>query len=335
MKISFSPLKKVAFLLSFLDPFLPMFLKRLFYRIPFLLLKKNLSRKKIKGDLWLRNSVYFDEMIFPLSDIDLTFFVEGEEKGSRFHLAHSAARQVQFICPHLGELACFDSSGLKYMAPLANAYELKRDPTLFEKVSALGISVDDKSKGSDITFILRWIESDAHQLRESFQRRKRKIERFSKLLDFDASEALCLEELIDDLLIKRQNSIVLNPKEVSFIRSYFLQALDGHRLNDEELRLLSIFFPHRWVGLPIEMKTRSFNLVTPSKDEKNICLSQLRWEVWGLYSQNGLTFNIAERLSHLASLKDLAEKVDGADIVKGCDLLEGLYTTSQGEGAFL
>jgi hypothetical protein len=223
-------------------------------------------------------------------------------------------------------MACFDLDGLETFSRYANKYEIARDPRLLEKLEALTLGCSQSGYACDIAFLLRWFQSDLDQLKSTFKGRAKKTKRFLKLLDKADLPFSDLESLCKGLLSHPENSLALKSDEKAFLR-HQLNHINESILpeNEEDLRRLLVFFPHLWVGLPLEK--RSLFIDDLSARERMICCAQIEWEIWGLYTQVVRVKNIGDNMIHIESLKALVERIEEPYLVEGLIQLENYCMT--------
>lgn len=319
-----------------LGNFLPAPICDFFYVTPFWLFKKWLGNEK--GQIWYRNSLFFKDIVFGHSDIDLTFYFNENFNRSSIQKIERTLRKFKVFFPHLGEIAYYDQQGLHDFLPFANSIELSRDPILLRK-----IDYKVQKKGTNIekvVFSLNWLRNDLHKMKGSFLSRNKKINRFFSLLGIDKRErdikdwkdvfSLLKTELFDDL-IKADSNIL------QFLDTFFnIDMKDNDSLNQfyEDYPHLRVYFlccyPQVWLGPALLFDGFEDDLVK-LKGQPNILRElfddQIKWELWGLYGQwmhSGVDINF---FIHTENLINCISRLDNVDE----SILNGLKKLSEGQ----
>ncbi len=289
---------------SHIGRLLPKSVQKEIYLIPFYLLRKSLSAR---DEVWFRHSVYFNDIVFAYSDLDLSLLL-------RETCVESVERRVKLlkcVFPFVGEVSYFDDDYLSSLKPYLNSVEIKRDPELerrLEKKEALA-PVEE-----EIVFILNWLSHDSHKMREDFKKRKRKRDRFFQLLNVEKREVHNIEELIEILLKEKfQNYFddLITVKKFLIEFSHYDFSMSGANnefyFDFKEFRyLLFVFFPQRWIGASLHFnefdKFEEFTKrMTPF--ENKVFLSQMNWEIGGLMGQWRKGDDLVNLLIHCENLK--------------------------------
>lgn len=285
-------------MLRMIAPYIPRFLTRLVYNFSYKVI--TLFFKGEKGQLWYRNSLYFDDLVFGLSDIDLTFLQEQRGDKGQVRRMEKKRRLIKLLIPHSGEINYYHSKYFSDFLPMANIYELRRDPVLlahFKEKGVLNLIDTVEEECSKQVFVLNWIASDAHRMREYMPLRKKKMARFLSLLGESPSlvnSLFSIEDLLNVLIPLYFSSFDRN-EIFSFLKdfTYFdSESVSSMNLFYQEYpqhhKFFMCFYPQKWLGaslhhLKFEDDLQSLSLVEP--EFKDIFLRQIRWEVWGLFGQ--------------------------------------------------
>ncbi|MCR9202938.1 MAG: hypothetical protein NXH75_00030 [Halobacteriovoraceae bacterium] len=265
------------------------------YRFCFSLFRRFISGEK--GTLWFRNSLYFDEIVFGVSDIDMTFFQESGQSTDQVKKIEKTLSRLKWIIPILGEINYYSPDSFSDFLPLANPYELKRDPRFLLNLKKLNfdshLSLTEKSDRQ--AFVLNWLATDSHRLRENFKFRKLKIQRFLRLLDREELSDKC-KDLSDLILIISENFFEGDNKKVcEFLTDFtYLNFTNPDSLNSfyrdtpENRTLFMCLYPQKWLGASLHHQSfeEDIKQLTAAPDYlQAIFLKQIRWEAWGLLSQ--------------------------------------------------
>ncbi len=321
---------------------LPEKIQRFLYLLPVLILRWRLfSVKKLNGQLWYRNSLFFGDVVFGYSDIDLTFY-------SSVELSEKERKQLmgeyhfwKKIFPHLGELVVYDKKSLRKFLPFANGIELKRDPLLLETLEKTYEDFKDEVPLSDkMAFALNWIKSDHHKLETNYPLRFKKVRRFLTLLEIPELENLPenTESLLDYLHqnIWYQLSQISKEEKAfeSFMRDLFSrnwhdpETLNSFYIENPHYHLWFLTcYPQLWLGPATITKCRKKDIEELQNAPRlffDVFKAQIHWEVWGLYGQwfgewGDINFvlhveGVIELLSHFP--EDFSEALSLLKVVK-------------------
>jgi len=117
-------------------------------------------------ELWYRNSLYFDNLSSYRSDIDLTLLAEND---TQLVVAIERLRILKTLIPIIGESNCYLQTDLNKLAPIANSFEISRDPILFSRLN----TQLSKSNEEKIVFISRMLLANKHSyLKDQFNSNK-------------------------------------------------------------------------------------------------------------------------------------------------------------------
>lgn len=292
MRIFKSILRSIAQILSRV---MPRSLQVFIYRSTFGVFKLALSSEK--GKLWYRNSLYFKDIVFGVSDIDMTFL---QEKGNSSDQVKRIEKKLKFwkiFLPHLGEINYYSPDTFDDFLPLANSIELERDPVLLALLSAkeeYRSLLPQREVSDEQVFILNWLASDFHRMRENYSWRQRKIERFFTLLgDTEGRKSKNLSTLLQYLSKNFFKSDQEKVENFLVHFSYFeFEDIGSINLFYEEhpelIDSLLCLYPQKWLGASLHHQRfeEEVESIRDMKDElQEILIKQIRWECWGLLSQ--------------------------------------------------
>lgn len=314
-----------------LGKILPRPIQNSFYYVPFVLLKNALS--KFQGELWYRNSFYFGDIVFGISDLDLTFYGEQPlSQGQKLALTKIVSFYKVFF-PHIGEVAIYSSEQVKKISSCFNPIELSRDPLLAEKLRNQGLVPSRMEIEDKVAFSLNWLKSDLHKMKYHFKRREKKIRRFLHLLGVrDINSDSPLPKNFDELLDLLVTSVWKEINDLSGGAFYaslrkilsiglrdFNQVNNLYQENKEDQTFRMVFcalYPQLWMGPAILLKKEKEDLHFLKKAPRlllRIFEKQVCWEVWGLYSQQGQYLEEKERINlflHIESLLNLLTEIE-------------------------
>lgn len=312
-----------------LGPFIPFFIRHFFYLLPLIKVKSFVFFLGIEA--WSRNSVYFKEEVFGLSDLDITLYSHKKVTSFKRNLILFYLKVLRWFFPFVGEVIIYEEDSVKDFMPLASSLELKRDPILVKKMG-IQYCVNELREA----FILNWMYNDYHRMDQSILKRRNKIDRFRLLLNLESKSYFSSEDLLMDLL----KDFIKDPEECTqwfealqkFLRAIRIEKRPINNWLDENKKyeeIIALCYPQLWMGAAIHNETfyEILHRLKNHKDEhKNIFAAQISWELWGLYSNHTVTSFSGELALHLDHLKECISKVlERDDLSQAIDNLRGLY----------
>jgi hypothetical protein len=206
-------------------------------------------------NIWIRNSVFFGNQIFYLSDIDFTILDNRPEK------LIGRINFLKKIFLMIGEVNVYKKAHLPYFMETVNPCELARDPIL-EKYSKRAVVIENSDA---LVFLLRSYQSDLQNLKRWPWVRVRK---WNGHLGF----------------LKQYFSI--SPSQQLFD---VIEHLSNDRIIKEDVLLTnSMLFPHVWFSKHYsydELRTLGTKCLEESDLIKDVFRKQLSWEFSGVLSQ--------------------------------------------------
>lgn len=289
---------------------LPLSIQKLPYFIGLQLVRLAYFDLPIK--IWPRNSYILGSLICTLSDLDLTFFatkkVEIYSKLWRYRL-------LKIFLPFLGEINFYHKEKVSRFLNYANLFEIGRDPKLME---ILAYRSTEGSSYEKIVFFLKVLESDRRNLKKIPTYRERKWKLHIKNLGWEMPNDLSLDALIS-LLSKQLQEVNLSGKV--FLKTFFpLATLKKEDLNNiyEEcsrqglIKDYILFYPFYWIGSSFYHDSFEHDLElikNLNESESRLLAEQIRWELWGLFTQLEVTPDKATLLMHLENIKRLVKNI--------------------------
>jgi glycosyltransferase involved in cell wall biosynthesis len=256
--------------------------------------------------IWTRNSLYFNNIVFGISDIDFTFFSDRPLPSKNLTKIFSDFSLLKKIFLVLGEINYFDSTKTDFLKRHANFYELQRDPILISKLNSY--TPDTPNLTDKFVFLARMLCADIRNLFLQPQKRIKKwnihfqqlgLERWHGTLSWDTFLA-CLQSSL----------FYLFPgyRFFEFLRIYVPLHLKGASDDDFlskyphlENEFILLFTP-RWRGL----LRKNFNygketeiLLTLDSLGREILFKQLLWEICWLPSLEMDSLDTRETQEHL------------------------------------
>ncbi|MCF8058919.1 MAG: hypothetical protein K9K67_06470 [Bacteriovoracaceae bacterium] len=319
-----------------LGNFLPAPICDFFYVTPFWLFKKWLGNEK--GQIWFRNSLFFKDIVFGHSDIDLTYYFNEKFDRSSIQKIERTLGKFKVLFPHLGEIAYYDQQGLHDFLKFANPIELSRDPILLQKID---YNFQKKITNIEkVVFSLNWLKNDLHKMKGHFLSREKKINRFLSLLEIDEANKIT-KDWRDVLKILKSHLfcdfIKANERIDHFFETFFRinfkdnVGLNQFYLDHPHLRVfLLCCYPQIWIGPALlfnGFEDDLDNLKEQPKIYRKLFDCQIKWEIWGLYGQwmhSGVDINF---FIHTENLINCVSRLDNVDE----SILNGLRKLSEGQ----
>lgn len=287
------------------------------------------SFKDFDVQIWSRNGHALKTLTPGASDLDITVYSYSDLDINKFIDRYG---NLKLYLPFLGEINWIDSRYVNNFRSYLNPMEANRDEVLktmihFEK----DVSLSDKT-----TFFLRCLASDTYGIRENFNARKRKWNRH--MLDLginpigeNIDSPMDIFEYCNHRLV--QESIGGSPQN-------FLTKLIEQKDNDINAwnRFYSkvkkkdfiLMAPNHWIGASLHHKSFEEDIKVLSNFsacENDLLISQLEWEIWGLFTQYLYISEKENLISHFKNFKRFSAEVAGGEhLVKGFQYLIEVQT---------
>ena len=300
-------------LMILIAPVLPFLVKHAIYLLPILKLKTILFPLGIS--VWARNSVYFKDEVFGISDLDITMYSRDEVSLFKKKIVYRILKIMKFFFPFMGEVIFYEAHHLKDFISYASQYELKRDPILLKRINIENMNIDSLEKA----FILNWMLNDYHRMDESILHRRNKIDRFLNILNKNPKTYISAEDVLMDLLkdfnLSEEHRLEWFEAIQRFLRAFKVKKIPVNDWLSEYSQyeeIIALCFPQIWMGAAIHngsFEDILYLLHKRNADEKRIFLEQISWELWGLYSNHSQLKLNAELTLHLDHLKQCLDIV--------------------------
>lgn len=268
--------------------------------------------------IWPRNSYVLNTLKCALSDLDLTFYAY---RPCNIYSQLWRYKFLKFFLPFLGEINFYQEEKLKKFLPYANYFELKRDPKLLEKV---GEQPTDRSDYEKLVFFLKLLESDRKNLVKIPKYRENKWNLHFNHLNWELPP-VNMDEM------KRFLAQKLTEKEIKskvFLKIFFdLDSKTKTGLNSiyEEcsrqgvIKEYMLSYPFYWIGSAFYHDSFEHDLEllkNLTENESRLLLEQVRWELWGLFTQLEVTPDKPNLLMHLDNIRKLIGNIAHTDLLK-------------------
>jgi len=269
--------------------------------------------------IWPRNSYILGTLICTLSDLDLTFYatekVEIYSKLWRYRL-------LKIFMPFLGEINFYHKDKVSKFLSYANSLELGRDPSLMK---CLDYRTNQDSSYEKIVFFLKVLESDRRNLKKIPTYREKKWKLHLDKMGWEMPKEISLDELLSLLHRKLQEQ---NLSGKVFLKTFFSlpsrKKDDLNRIYEECSRqgLIKdyiLYYPFYWIGSAFYHDSFEHDLEllkNLSEPEARLLAEQVRWELWGLFTQLEVTPDKATLLMHLENIKRLVAKIQIQETLK-------------------
>jgi hypothetical protein len=261
-----------------IDSCLPRSVARLPYDVALLVIRA-LLRPGLSCQVWNRNSTRTGSFVMGVSDLDLTI-VALHDVSYEFLRYFLGVMKKCFI--FLGETALYQEQDLKRILPRMNPYELDRDPVL---KSYAGF-IKPKSDVEKFIFTQRMLFSDIHTLIHLPETRQSKWKNHFSLIGFASPEFIDAAFVLKVLKQLSGNDELISQAIDNWVRLIQGPAFDIFQADlGEGFKILA---PHCYLWFENRDNSEFLKKLTPF--QKDLILSQIDWEFWGLYSQRYLVW---------------------------------------------
>lgn len=257
-----------------IDSMLPRGLALLPYQFALLLLKL-IFEFGLGVLVWNRNSTKNGTAIFGVSDLDITIIHNGNIS---LEFLQRTLVLLKKIIPFLGEANIYQTSHLPFLLPMMNTFELKRDPDLYVKFNG----TKNPTNAEKFVFIQRMLFSDAFSLKMEPELRQLKWKNHFKLIRFDFDKDFVdFDDVINVLVNLSNNNSKIKDSLNRWSLNFSEKNFDVYRadLGDG----FGVMAPHYklWFSSPNDVVVLS----QLEGIEREIFLSQIDWEICGVYAQ--------------------------------------------------
>lgn len=279
-----------------------------------------LSSKDIR--IWVRNSYVFKNIVCALSDLDFTVVVKEVESADKTITNYNRLKK---IFPFLGEINLYLERELVNFSPIVNSFEIRRDPKLQEYIEMKNPSND---QFEEIVFLCKTIESDQQNL---LTIPKYRVKKWSHHLDLTNNQSeVSLDGLISLLTEKCR---VLGLDSDKFLSHFYeknrtvKKDCDDFYRENRDKKSYILLYPFRWIGSSLTCDSFFHDIEEIknfSEDQLKLLEAQIKWEVWGLYSQHIHNLRQATLHTHLENIREMMESSDYLKNSKAYELLNEL-----------
>lgn len=337
---------KIQRLSIYMGKALPSFVTHLIYLMPIFVARFLLLILLIRAKVWARNSVYFKEEVFGLSDLDITFYFSKKVSSFRKKQILIVVKSLRFVFPFVGEVLFYEEDVLSHFMTYGSSLELARDPLLLESFRV------DKINPLKKAFLLNWILNDYHRMKENPLLRKNKVRRFQQLSSMESISYIGAEDLLIDIL--KEFKIDADTQQIdweslfSILNTFLFNRKVEKKSENDTLKsepmithhYLALCYPQLWMGSAIHLDLFEDTLSTIKAfvENKPVLLDtffeQVSWEIWGLYThffQFDLSSEVTLHLDHLEQMLNIFKEDSRSSFLK-----RGIYKLRLlGEGELL
>lgn len=242
------------------------------YKLVFQIIK-SLTFGEVK--IWYRNSLYFNQLSSFKSDIDITVFGESDKDIIR---TISTINFLKKIIPIIGEINSYNQAEISNYQDYSNYFEIRRDPELVNYLKLNSTPRESEKK----VFISRMLLANEKQIQKGIFNSTKWQFYFSHIQEpspkiieevFRFLEISSIDHLLTD--------ISLNPIPI------MSQALHQRNFDD---------FLNKVSGL------------TP--EQKKLLIDNLRWEVFGVYSQKYSIKDKNSIVDHFENIRKVLQRLE-------------------------
>lgn len=239
--------------------------------------------------VWFRNSLALNYGQAGLSDIDLSVLVPTVSEAIR---VTRRLREIRALSLG-GETQVYVEENLRSLLPVANPFELRRDPTLCERFGLPGAG----SSVEKSLFLFKCLLADGFLRVHPGLRAKRWRAMFN-LVGGQLDPEVSRESIARQVLLNSPAGRLVTAKDL-------LGILDG---NEGEARdAYPLLFPNKIAWCSEEYASLKRSLTEQSQELHDWLHAAIRWEVWGLYPMTPLFTDqpVARIFAHIENQREL------------------------------
>ncbi len=244
----------------------------------------------VSAELWYRNSLYLDYFQFGKSDIDVTaFYHSNETLRSDVEKLSSALH----FCPLIKEVNSYYPFSIHFANELINAYELKKDPKLADRIQS-----QNNTSADQFTYLIRMLFANLNSQDLSSRDVKKWKFHFETCGDNEGALLINPHSTKIDLLkiiCRNQKEEVIKVLEESIHHFKSQTPLFDQFAGSSDHKTLYMLLPHQFC-------------FSDFKPEQNsplhaIAEAQLKWELWAMMAQPQLFAKDGHGHQHLKNIK--------------------------------
>jgi hypothetical protein len=262
--------------------------------------------------LWYRNSLYFSNVCFGISDIDLTLYYQNGG-GSNIQIMINKLKGLKKYIPIIGEVNIYTSSDIGFVEKIINPFELDRDPLLKRNISSRL-----KTREAKIVFLFRMLKSDLQGLANYPKARQRKWRQHFLDTEMKTYPIMNLKEIKEKIFsyfcFELSDQGIMNE---FFNSDHSKEYLCQKYKESNRKRTYLVFFTVEWIGYSIANRTFYDDLKLIQKcslEEKLIICENLKWELFGVYTQYLFSNDTEDFRHHVGLLFLVAEKINNTEL---------------------
>ena len=230
-------------------------------------------------EVWPRNSFVLGSLTPGVSDLDLTFWWQKRPSADEIERAFRFHRRFRRWLPLVTEINQYVQSELEMFQAFANPFELARDPRSARRMATRAPSLSEA-----VVFLLRLLDADAENLIRRPWVRKRKWQNHFDVVGAEFPNFQSPHELGLRTLVEAVADFASVPRDQ---KALAVQELEAYFSNPKRRDAESLGLPSRWQGvfLPHRFAHHWNRVLNLTSDRSDLFVSQIEWEVWGLYGQ--------------------------------------------------
>lgn len=257
-----------------------------------------------------RHSFSLDKLTFPLSDIDITIAIQNE-KDLDYKLLSKISLLKKIILP-IGEISFIYNDDFKILKSTINPLEWQRAPEVASYFNYHRIPI---TNADYIVYLCRMYLSDIRNLYFNFKNRENKWQYHLEQIETDVKFSNFKNSLE---FISFVGSLILERYAQEGVGEYFINltqyqfGLLKHKRRSH-LKFMILYDFKYWVESSIYNNDFELELELIddfSKQEKEIILKQIQWELWGIYTQLPISKNLHLIKKHLETLRLVLSYLD-------------------------
>ena len=278
--------------------------------------------------------MYFRNIVFGLSDIDLTFFFLKE---SSLFEQKRCVRKFFFLrklfsplSNLFSEINIYSEKDIHFIDYCINPLELKRDPFLIKKAN---LSLAPPSIEQKLVYAIKMLHSDRKNLLTRPQLRLKKwrfhiaqlfsLNRIDELDELDELNFSILLNILDKNIFIHFSQLPIQSVLEKYL--FYEKMPDLTRPFSIEHKTFLLLFPIQWLAYQIHFDLPKHKVLAQlTLKEQVIYEEQLKWELWGIYTQlhsGAIGGDLETHLKHISQTVDCL-RTEHAPILKAkCHIL--------------
>ena len=244
-----------------------------------------------------------------MSDIDIDLFFPRSATLRTQQVTLQRFLILKYFIPLFSEVNIYTEDTIDFIDDCINPLELQRDPQLI-KVGNLSPVIPTRTE--QLVYVIKMLCSDRHNLISHLNLRKKKWAFHLKQLHLDKKiEPFNLTNLLNVL----EKHLFIHFPRIAIkktLHQYLKQKKNLASFSSfNEKKNYFLLFPNEFIFHVASSESSLLKMFSSLNEEEQVLyIDQLKWELWGLYTQYKIINNISTLNTHL---KSLAKTIDYLD----------------------